>query len=67
MIHLLNDAHALDAGVAVIQRPVRVWTDLDQPAVLHCKNVHTAAVTTPAGGLDLLTLTHIVILLKLEP
>jgi hypothetical protein len=29
VIHLLDDGKTLDAGSAVVQRPIRVWTNLD--------------------------------------
>ena len=53
VVHLLEDAHALDAGVAAVQRPDRLGPDARDAAVLDGQDVHTPAVAAAAGGADL--------------
>ena len=51
VIHLLDDAHALHAGAAAVQRPVRIGADVGDDPVLHGKEVHTPPVTAAACAL----------------
>ena len=52
MVHLFDDAHALDAAPAPVQGTVGIRPGLDHFPVLHGEDVHTPAVTAPAGRFE---------------